>query len=95
MLTSPAGVAASPMRLLEMLTDRFGVFEALFHSTIKLNRCASADESRWTRRSPKPCWSLLTRLSCGTGPREQGRHPQAPRLGRSHSSPLLHHHFRM
>jgi crotonobetainyl-CoA:carnitine CoA-transferase CaiB-like acyl-CoA transferase len=27
-----------------MLTDRFGVFEALAHSTIKLNRCTSADE---------------------------------------------------
>jgi hypothetical protein len=34
---------ASPP-LLEMLTDRFGVFEALAHSTIKLNRCTSADE---------------------------------------------------
>ena len=43
MLTSHAGVPASPMRLLEMLTDRFGVFEALAHSTIKLNRC-STDE---------------------------------------------------
>jgi hypothetical protein len=32
------------MRLLEMLTDRFGGFEALAHSTIKLNRCTSADE---------------------------------------------------
>ena len=27
-----------------MLTDRFGVFEALAHSTIKLNRCTSAYE---------------------------------------------------
>ena len=33
MLTSHAGVPASPMRLLEVLTDRFGVFEALAHST--------------------------------------------------------------
>jgi hypothetical protein len=32
------------MRLLQMLTNRFGVFEALAHSTIKLNRCTSADE---------------------------------------------------
>jgi hypothetical protein len=32
------------MRLLEMLTDRFGVFEALAHSTIKLTRCTTADE---------------------------------------------------
>jgi hypothetical protein len=32
------------MRLLEMLTDRFGVFKALANSTIKLNRCTSADE---------------------------------------------------
>ena len=44
MPTSHAGVPASPMRLMEMLTDRFGVFEALAHSTIKLNRCTSADE---------------------------------------------------
>ncbi|HEX6368294.1 MAG TPA: hypothetical protein VF006_05145 [Longimicrobium sp.] len=44
MLTSHAGVPASPMRLLEMLTDCFGVFEALAHATIKLNRCTSADE---------------------------------------------------
>src|SRR5688500_19668734 len=44
MRTSHTGVPASPMRLLEMLTDRFGVFEALAHSTIKLNRCTSADE---------------------------------------------------
>lgn len=44
LLTSHAGVPASPMRLLEMLMDRFGVFEALAHSTIKLNRCTSADE---------------------------------------------------
>ena len=27
-----------------MLTDRFGVFEALACSTLKLNRCTSADE---------------------------------------------------
>ena len=39
MLTSHAGVPASPMRLREMLTDRFRVFEALAHSTIKLHRC--------------------------------------------------------
>jgi hypothetical protein len=44
LLTSHAGVPASPMRLLEMLTDRFGVFEALAHSTIKLNRCICTDE---------------------------------------------------
>jgi hypothetical protein len=37
MLTSHAGVPASPMRLLEMLTDRFGVFQALAHFTIKLS----------------------------------------------------------
>jgi hypothetical protein len=32
------------MRLLEMLSDRFGLFEALAYSTIKLNRCTQADE---------------------------------------------------
>jgi hypothetical protein len=32
------------MRLLEMLSDRFGLFEALAYSTTKLNRCTQADE---------------------------------------------------
>jgi hypothetical protein len=38
------------MRLLEMLTDRFGIFEALANSTIKLNRCTSADELSMDRQ---------------------------------------------
>jgi hypothetical protein len=32
------------MRLLEMLSDRFGAFEAVAHSTIKLARYAPEDE---------------------------------------------------
>ena len=36
--------AASPARLLEMLADRFGAFEAIAYSTIKLARFAPADE---------------------------------------------------
>jgi hypothetical protein len=44
MLTSDAGARPSPMRLLEMLSDRFGLFEALAYATIKLNRCTQADE---------------------------------------------------
>jgi hypothetical protein len=44
MLMSEAGARPSPMRLLEMLLDRFGLFEALAYSTIKLNRCTQADE---------------------------------------------------
>ena len=35
---------ASPMRLLEMLSDRFGAFEAIACSTIKLARFVSEDE---------------------------------------------------
>jgi hypothetical protein len=35
---------ASPMRLLEMLADRFGAFEAVANSTIKLARYAPEDE---------------------------------------------------
>jgi hypothetical protein len=35
---------ASPGRLLEMLTDRFGVFEALATASIKLARHAPEDE---------------------------------------------------
>jgi hypothetical protein len=42
MIPSPAD--PSPMRLLEMLADRFGLFEALAESTIKLNRYAEGDE---------------------------------------------------
>ena len=36
--------APSPMRLLEMLSDRFGAFEAVAESTIKLARFVPADE---------------------------------------------------
>jgi len=36
--------AASPARLLEMLADRFGAFEAIAYSTIKLARFVPADE---------------------------------------------------
>ena len=35
---------ASPMRLLEVLSDRFGAFEAAAGSTIKLSRLAPEDE---------------------------------------------------
>jgi hypothetical protein len=35
---------ASPARLLEMLSDRFGAFEAIAYSTIKLARYVSQDE---------------------------------------------------
>jgi hypothetical protein len=35
---------ASPARLLEMLSDRFGSFEAIAYSTIKLARYVSEDE---------------------------------------------------
>ncbi|MFL5382083.1 MAG: hypothetical protein ACJ8GN_06175 [Longimicrobiaceae bacterium] len=34
----------SPMRLLEMLVDRFGAFEAIAYSSIKLARFAPAEE---------------------------------------------------
>lgn len=34
----------SPARLLEMLSDRFGAFEALATSTVKLARFVPADE---------------------------------------------------
>jgi hypothetical protein len=34
----------SPARLLEMLSDRFGAFEAIATSTVKLARFVSADE---------------------------------------------------
>ncbi len=34
----------SPMRLLEMLSDRFGAFEAIAESSIKLARVAPADK---------------------------------------------------
>jgi hypothetical protein len=34
----------SPARLLEMLSDRFGAFEAIAYSTIKLARYVAEDE---------------------------------------------------
>jgi hypothetical protein len=34
----------SPTRLLEMLSDRFGAFEAIAHTTIKLARHVPEDE---------------------------------------------------
>lgn len=40
----PSPVEPSPMRLLEMLADRFGVFEALAYTTIQHNRCPDADD---------------------------------------------------
>lgn len=36
--------AVSPARLMEMLSDRFGAFEAIAYSTIKLVRHVSQDE---------------------------------------------------
>lgn len=35
---------ATPMRHLEILASRFGAFEALAHSTMKLSRLTSEDE---------------------------------------------------
>jgi hypothetical protein len=41
---SPNGTLASPGRLLEMLTDRFGAFEAIAMASIKLARHIPEDE---------------------------------------------------
>jgi hypothetical protein len=41
---SPNGTIASPGRLLEMLTDRFGAFEAIAMASIKLARHVSEAE---------------------------------------------------
>jgi hypothetical protein len=41
---SPNGTIASPGRLLEMLTDRFGAFEAIAMASIKLARHVPEDE---------------------------------------------------
>lgn len=40
----PQKDTASPGRLLEILSDRFGAFEAIAYSTIKLARHVSQDE---------------------------------------------------
>lgn len=44
MLAAESRQIASPMRLLEILSDRFGAFEAAAGSTIKLSRLAPEDE---------------------------------------------------
>lgn len=41
---SPHGTVTSPGRLLEMLTDRFGAFEAIAMASIKLARHVPEDE---------------------------------------------------
>jgi hypothetical protein len=41
---SDCGQKPSPTRLLEMLSDRFGAFEAIANSSIKLARVAPAEE---------------------------------------------------
>lgn len=40
----------SPMRLLEILKDRFGALEAVANSSIKLARCAPEDELAMDRQ---------------------------------------------
>jgi hypothetical protein len=42
--TSASGQQASPTRLLEMLSDRFGAFEAIASSSITLARVAPDEE---------------------------------------------------
>ena len=44
MLFSESRQKASPARLLEMLSDRFGAFEAIAYSSIKLARAAPEEE---------------------------------------------------
>jgi hypothetical protein len=43
-MVNPLQRAASPMRLLEMLQDRFGVFEAVANSTIQLTRSGAESD---------------------------------------------------
>ena len=47
---SPNGTLASPGRLLEMLTDRFGAFEAIATASIKLARYVPQDELSMDQR---------------------------------------------
>jgi hypothetical protein len=44
MLSSESRQKASPARLLEMLSDRFGAFEAIAYSSIKLARAAPEED---------------------------------------------------
>lgn len=55
---SPTDTLASPGRLLEMLTDRFGAFEAIAMASIKLAATFPKTNSRWTGSSRKRSWSL-------------------------------------
>jgi hypothetical protein len=65
------------MRLLEMLTDRFGVFEALAHSTIKLNRCTSADELSMDPQVAEAVLELPTTCAPPAPPPAPGPRPTA------------------
>lgn len=44
MLSSESRQKPSPARLLEMLSDRFGAFEAIAYSSIKLARAAPEED---------------------------------------------------
>jgi hypothetical protein len=66
---------ASPMRLLEMLADRFGAFEAVANSTIKLARYAPADELSMDVQLAEAVWSLGA--FCGKRPRRHWHGPNA------------------
>ena len=74
---SPNGTVASPGRLLEMLTDRFGAFEAIAMASIKLARHVSEDElhpliqphvKRLVRDQPFPVEGAVSgKISMGVG----------------------------
>lgn len=54
MLDSDCRHKPSPMRLLEILSDRFGAFEAVANSTIKLARVAPENVSSMPNGSLAP-----------------------------------------
>jgi hypothetical protein len=90
MRTSHAGVPASPMRLLEMLTDRFGVFEALAHSTIKLNRCTSADEDAMDPLAAEAVLEFADALRIAPAASAPGPRATQPRASNGSRLPCFH-----
>jgi hypothetical protein len=57
----------SPMRLLEILKDRFGALEAVANSSIMLARYAPKTSWRWICSSRNRCWNSAARGGSADG----------------------------
>jgi hypothetical protein len=85
-----------------MLADRFGLFEALASSTIKLNRCTQADElaidplvcaapapPRTSRRTPRAWFTTGSKRRQRKPPERQQARTEANSRGRASAAAVV------